>query len=331
MRGIVVGLGSMGKRRIRLMRQFFDSVELCGVDSNPERREQAKELFGIPCFAGLEEALREFGADCGFVCTSPLSHAAIIRSMLQAGLNVFTEINLVADDYAENTALAAQKGLLLFLSSTPLYRRETGYIREAVAQAGCPLVYRYHVGQYLPDWHPWENYRDFFVGDRRTGGCREIFGIELPWLCDAFGEIESLLQVSALRQTSLAIDYPDSWLVTVRHSGGTIGQLAVNVVSRKAVRDLEIVGEKLYLRWGGTPSSLSVYDYEQGQDRAVNTYESVQHDSRYAENIVENAYVDELAAFFDSLAGKPARRHTFERDGELLALIDRIEAEGGQE
>ena len=326
MRGIVVGLGSMGKRRIRLMRDFFPGVSLCGVDSSAARREEAAGLFGIGCYASIGEAVETFSPEIGFVCTSPLSHAAIIRELLARGLSVFTEINLVADGYDENLALARQKGLTLFLSSTPLYRRETRWIERTVKGAGCPLVYRYHVGQYLPDWHPWESYKNFFVGDKRTNGCREIFGIELPWLVSAFGEIERVDAVKTA-QTGLGLDYPDSYLATVRHAGGTIGQLAVNVVSRKAVRDLEVVGEQLYLRWGGTPDSLSYYDFESKADVPVNTYETVEHDDRYSANIVENAYVDELAAFFNVLDGKQARHHSFEEDKRLLAVIDGIEAD----
>ncbi len=324
MRGIVVGLGSMGKRRIRLMQSFFDGIALCGVDSNPSRRDEAAAQFGIDCFPSIPEACAAFSPEAGFVCTSPLSHAAIIHELLSRGLPVFTEINLVADGYERNLALAREKGLLLFLSSTPLYRRETRWIEERVRQAGCPLVYRYHVGQYLPDWHPWESYKSFFVGDRRTNGCREIFAIELPWLVSAFGEIEQAQAVKTA-QTSLGLDYADSYLVTLRHAGGALGQLAVNVVSRKAVRDLEVIGETLYLRWGGTPDTLSYYDFAAKTDLPVDTYETVEHDSLYAANIVENAYVDELAAFFDLLAGKPARRHSFERDRALLALIDELE------
>lgn len=330
MRGIVVGLGSMGKRRIRLMRDFFEGIELCGVDSSAGRRAEAAGLFGVPCYASVAEGIEAFAPECAFVCTSPLTHAGIIAELLQAGLHVFTEINLIAAGYAENTALAKEKGLELFLSSTPLYRRETRFVEDAVRKAGCPLVYRYHVGQYLPDWHPWENYRNFFVADSRTGGCREIFGIELPWLTAAFGEAAELVSAVSARQTSLAIDYPDSWFVTLRHESGALGQIAVNVVSRKAVRELEVIGESLYLRWAGTPDSLSVYDFEQKRDIPVNTYESVEHDGRYADNIVENAYVDELAAFFEALKGGSPRRHSFERDARLLALIDRIEAEGAR-
>lgn len=65
-------------------------------------------------------------------------------------------------------AKAKEKGVLLFLSSTMLYRRETQYIKQQVAAFGKPVHYIYHIGQYLPDWHPWENYKNFFVGNART-------------------------------------------------------------------------------------------------------------------------------------------------------------------
>ena len=324
MKGIVVGLGSMGKRRMRLVKNFFTDVELCGVDSNPDRRAQANELFGVPCYASIAEAAEAFNPEVAFVCTSPLSHAAIIKELLERNLSVFTEINLVTDGYEENVALAEEKGLTLFLSSTPLYRKETQYVAGAVKASKGPICYRYHVGQYLPDWHPWENYKDFFVGDKRTNGCREIFAIEMPWLTAAFGKVVDFSAVCQ-RQTGLNIDYPDSYLVTLKHEGGAMGQFAVNVVSRKAVRDLEVMAEDLYLKWLGTPKSLSVYDFDEKKDVSVDTYEAVEQDSRYAENIIENAYVDELAAFFDTLAGKPALRHSFKADADILALIDAIE------
>ncbi len=324
MKILVVGLGSMGKRRIRLMRTFFADKELCGVDARADRRAEAAELFGIPCYESIAQAAEAFSPEVGFVCTAPLSHAAIIGELLDRGLDVFTEINLVADGYAENTVKAAEKGKTLFLSSTPMYRKEMQYITEAVQAQSSPLVYRYHVGQYLPDWHVWEDYRSFFVGDRRTNGCREIFGIELPWMLRAFGDIKTV-QARSLRQTTLAIDYPDSYFVTIEHQSGIRGQLMVDVVSRKAVRAFELVGEQIYLKWSGTPDSLLRYDFDNKTDVLIDTYEAVTQDSRYAKNIIENAYVDELAAFFAVLAGQPALTHSFARDTAVLRLIDEIE------
>ena len=181
---LVVGLGSMGKRRARLIRGVEPSAALAGVDFAPARREEARALGSIAAAV----AARHF--DAAFVCTAPLTHAGIIGELLDAGLPVFTELNLVDDGYDALIAKAAQKGLPLFLSSTMLYRAETQYIKRRVAAFAKPVNYIYHIGQYLPDWHPWENYKNFFVGDRRTGGVREIFGIDLPWLLDAFGPVK---------------------------------------------------------------------------------------------------------------------------------------------
>lgn len=98
---------------------------------------------------------------------------------------VFTELNLVSDGYEEFTK--DEYDNRLFLSSTLLYRKDIQYIKDRVGEER--VNYVYHVGQYLPDWHPWESYKDFFVGDKRTNGCREIMAIDLPWIESAFGKI----------------------------------------------------------------------------------------------------------------------------------------------
>ncbi|HIW54638.1 MAG TPA: Gfo/Idh/MocA family oxidoreductase [Candidatus Ruthenibacterium merdigallinarum] len=320
---LIVGLGSMGKRRARLTARLRKDAKLFGVDKAESRRAEAKAL-GVEAFADLDEALAAAKPDAALVCTAPLSHAAIIDRLLDADVPVFTELNLVADGYAALTAKAREKGLALFLSSTMLYRAETQYIKREVQAFAKPVNYVYHIGQYLPDWHPWENYKNFFVGDRRTGGVREIFAIDLPWLVDAFGPVRHVY-AERDKLSGLAIDYPDSCFAVLRHENGTKGVLAVDVVSPKAVRNFEVFGEGLHLFWEGNPRSLYRYDAEKKEKIAVDTYGSFEHDGRYSDNIVENAYVDELANFFDVLAGRAQPRWDFARDEAVLRLIDRIE------
>ena len=189
---LIIGLGSMGKRRVRLLRRLRPDSRIIGVDAREDRRAEAAALYGIATAASLDEAFAEGGLKYAFICTSPLSHAALISQCLKQGLHVFTEINLVSDGYGENQKLAEEQGVTLFLSSTPLFRREMNYVTQAVRSADSPISYSYHVGQYLPDWHPWENYTDFFLGDVRTNGCRELMAIELPWICRAFSPIKDI-------------------------------------------------------------------------------------------------------------------------------------------
>jgi predicted dehydrogenase len=322
---LIVGLGSMGKRRARLLQGLGHTV--AGVDSAPARREEAAGL-GIQPYATLSEALSARGWGAGFVCTAPLGHAALIGELLDAGLPVFTELNLVADGYDELMEKARQKGLLLFLSNTMLYRAEPRFITARVQSFAQPVNYVYHIGQYLPDWHPWEDYRNFFVGNARTGGVREIFGIELPWLWRCFGQAK-LVSAQARRLSKLELPYPDSVFATLRHQNGTLGQLAVDVVCPKAVRSLEVYGEGLHLFWEGNPRALYEYDAAAGEKRPVETYESYSHDARYSDNIVENAYLDEVAAFFEALAGNARPLWSFEQDKKVIALMDEIDRKGG--
>lgn len=320
---IIVGLGSMGKRRIRLLQKIRPNDKLIGVDKNIERRNTAEKEFVIDTEADLEAALSH-NVKYAFVCTSPLSHAQIINQCLKKNISVFTEINLVDDLYDENIALAKEHGSVLYLSSTPLFRDEIRYITNRVHDLRDPLNYIYHIGQYLPDWHPWENYKDFFIGDKRTSGCREILAIEFPWLIRCFGEIEDVKVISS-RNTRLDIDYQDHYSILTTHSSGHHGVIVADVVCRKAVRYFELFGENIYLTWDGSTEGLREYDAETKSEHTVNLYEQVEHLNGYNPLIIENAYESEILDFFAVAEQGKAPTYSFEQDKEILSWIDRVE------
>lgn len=325
MKIIVIGLGSMGKRRIRLLSENKD-IMLIGIDSLESRCAEVKEKFGLKCYASIAEAVAVEHPDAAVISTSPLSHAAIIKECLQNNLHVFTEINLVADGYAENMALAKEKGKVLFLSSTFLYRKETQIIIEKANKANCLLNYIYHIGQYLPDWHPWESYNNYFISNPRTNGCREIMAIDLPWIVTAFGPIKS---VSALKSknTQLNINYNDNYLITIEHENGNKGVLAADVVTRKSIRHIDVYGETFQMSWNGTADSLQEYNFETKEMKTILLEDASEHVEGYAAFITENPYREELNVFLAQIVSpKAVPAWTFEKDIELLKIIDQIEA-----
>lgn len=322
MKVVVIGLGSMGKRRIRLLKQYDRTLEIVGIDQSQERRTQAEEVFGIKTLGGLS-FVEEGAFDCAFIATSPLSHSVLIKECILKNIHVFTEMNLVADGYDENIQLAKERDKVLFISSTFLYREEIQYINRKVKESRGLVNYVYHIGQYLPDWHPWESYQDYFIGNRRTGGCREIFAIELPWLLDTFGNVKGISALKS-KNTNLAIDYADNYIVSIEHESGAKGALIVDVVSRKAVRNLEIFSEDLYLGWNGSPEGLYYYDFCQKKDVYVNLYEKVDRREGYETFIVENGYLHEIEAFFRQVKEGILPKYDFEKDKKVLEIIDRI-------
>lgn len=318
----VIGLGSMGKRRIRLIKEMYPDSYIVGVDGREDRRKDAADQFGICAFSSVDEISSNI--DCAFVCTSPLSHASIINSCLKRKWHVFTELNLVSEQYSENIRLAKEKGCVLFLSSTFLYREEIQYIKSKIT-ADKKWNYIYHIGQYLPDWHPWENYKDFFIGDKRTNGCREIMAIELPWLSAAFGKVIGT-QVLSDKMTDLNIGFDDNYLILLSHENGNKGLLMVDVVSPAAVRKLEVYSEGKYISWNGTPDSICEFDALIKKTVSVSLNEQAEHMEGYSAFVVENAYKNEIRAFFRAISYGEEPIYGFEQDQEILYLIETIGA-----
>lgn len=322
---IVIGLGSMGKRRIRLLGRRNDIQYIYGVDGREDRRKEAEDSLHIQTYSCLDDVIKEHKkATCAFVCTSPLTHKSIIDMCLKSRLHVFTEINLLNDGYQENMELAEKNDKVLFLSSTFLYRKEIQCIQDEVRAQENRVNYIYHVGQYLPQWHPWEDYHNFFVGDKRTNGCREILAIEFPWLIETFGDIFNV-SVMHDKMSCLNIDYSDNYMIQLEHSNGNKGMLTVDVVCPKAVRNLELYAENLYLIWNGTPDSLKKYSIEKKEFDRIDLYESIEHTAGYQETVIENAYADEIDDFIAVISNNQQQRYGFEKDYKVLEWIDKIE------
>ena len=61
----VIGLGSMGKRRIGIVKELMPDCCVCGVDSREDRRAEAVSNIGIECFSSIESLPDD--VDCALV------------------------------------------------------------------------------------------------------------------------------------------------------------------------------------------------------------------------------------------------------------------------
>lgn len=317
---LVLGLGSMGKRRIRILKEMSSIDEIIGYDLDADRRDSVCKEFDITEIANLDD-IPQYQIDVAFVCTSPQSHEKIIEMLLGYNLNIFTEINLSNSYYDKVINLAKEKNLKLFLSSTFLYRKEIDYINQQIKDK--KVNYTYHVGQYLPDWHPWESYKDYFISKKETNGCRELLAIELPWLTKVFGDIKSFY-VLKQKQSSLEIDYPDSYALIFEHISGNLGTIFIDLISRPAIRELSVFGENMNLRWFGKPDSLQVYNESRWDN--IMLYDEFKNNCQYAPNIIEDAYQEEVIDFISWLVGDiNAPKYSFEKDNIVLDIVKKIE------
>ena len=72
MKFLVIGLGSMGKRRIRNLK-YLGQTDIIGYDISEERRVEAQSKYQITTFGVLGDALQE-KPDAAIISTSPTNH-----------------------------------------------------------------------------------------------------------------------------------------------------------------------------------------------------------------------------------------------------------------
>lgn len=324
MKILVIGLGSMGKRRIRLLRQLIKNVDIIGFDNDNTRMLEVSSTIRIRTTLDYKLTSELEQIDACFVCVSPPNHFEIIKYFITKNLNVFTEINIVNEKHNELIGLIKGATSKVFLSSTMKYRQELIEINRQIKTNAKTLNYQYHVGQYLPDWHPWEDYSSFFVGEKSTNAIREILAIELPWIIDSIGKIKHF-SIIKNNISTLKIDYPDVLNIILIHNNGNTGNFVIDLVSRPPIRELNIVSEGMTITWKGTPNSLTI----QTKDDLIVPFIDENFDSKEKPSFnKDQPYIEEILEFLNFIGGTcMTPKHSYIKDMEAIDIINEIENE----
>lgn len=249
MRGLVVGLGSMGKRRIRNLRAL-GMADIAGVDPRADRRDEAAQKYGVAIYAEFAAAVEGFRPDVVVISTPPQHHMTHAWASFERGIPCFIEASVVdAERILALHEAASTSPVLVAPSCTMRYFPGPRKVKELIRAGviGRPLNFNYYFGQYLPDWHPLEHIEDFYVSNRDTGACREIVPFELTWLNDVFGHPEPLACVRA-KLSDMNADIDDVYHCVVGYPGGVLGNLTVEVLARPhALQDMRVAGSEGFL------------------------------------------------------------------------------------
>ena len=321
MKALVVGLGSMGKRRVRNLKSLGVD-QIIGFDSREDRRAEAATRYGIHVFETLDAALADAPAVV-IISVPPALHASIATVVAQTGKSFFVEASVLAEGLVELDRLASSRAVIAFPSCTMRYYPGPRRLRELVQANAIGKVYawQYQCGQYLPDWHPWEPITDYYVSNKETGGCREIVPFELVWLTQVFGWVRTI-QSNVAKVSELPADIDDIYMLQVVHEGGILGQLTVDVLSRTAVRSMRITGELGTIEWDGIAQTLRLYHVETGK----------WIEERFALGEVETGYInpeapyiEEIKDFLSCVSSNSQPEYGLKDDLAVLDLLYRAE------
>lgn len=330
MRLIIIGCGSMGKRRARCLRRMGHE-DLWAYDPRPERREEIAAQSGVKPVSSAEEA-RACGADFALVCAPPHLHTGYLVECARAGIPLFCEApcTLALDDLDRVIEASERAGSFIAPSCTYLHngihRRARAFVEEG--RFGRLLAYLSHAGQHVADWHPYEDYRGFYASKRAQGGmCFDMLPHEFQMLEWFAGEVRSLSCMARRRSTTIETDADanDVFDVILDTAGEVsavvhhdIFQRPPGVLRRLMFERGVVEFDWKRLRWAeyGGPNFTGEPDWK---DEPLEDYD------------FERMYIDELAHAFRAWRGEETYLMPLRRERRVLELVlacERSSAEG---
>lgn len=325
MRFLVVGLGSMGKRRIRCL-HALGHMAISGVDVRADRRQEAGGTYGIRTYDDICMALAQEQPDALIISVPPDLHHVYIKTALEHNLHFFVEASVVDTDMDLIIREVTARKIVAAPSATLLFHPAIRKIRDIVATGMLGTISNilHHSGQYLPDWHTYEPVDEYYVSQPETGGGREIVPFELSWLTKVFGFPDRVC--GNFRKTihipgAEKIDDTYNMLLDYRDF---LASITVDVVSRHASRRLLINGDKAQLVWDWDERRIRVYDPVHCQWDILD-YELGEAAPGYNANIGESMYIEEIRSLIDAIEGRQPFPHTLEDDHRVLRLLYAIE------
>lgn len=322
---LVIGLGSMGKRRIRCL-QALGIRSICGYDLRLDRREEVTAQYGVTTYNDFSTALAEGRPNALIISVPPDLHHRYMMAALEQRLPFFVEASVLDDGMAELTAALQGTNLVAAPSATLLFHPAINIIEKLVQCGALGKISNviHHSGQFLPDWHTYESVSEYYVSNPSTGGGREIVPFELSWFTRVFGFPDRVC--GNFRKT---INIPgaegiDDTYNALFDYGNFLASFTVDVVSRHATRRLLINGDKQQLIWDWDENCVRLFDPEKA------SWEKIEYDmgsaaAGYNANIGEHMYIEEVRNFIEAIEGKGFLCNSLANDHRVLKLLYSIE------
>ncbi|MEO8392410.1 MAG: Gfo/Idh/MocA family oxidoreductase [Chloroflexota bacterium] len=310
---LLVGFGSIGRRHLRNLRALGVPDQRIIVARTGRSTLPDDELTGVTVVSDLAAALAH--QPRATIIANPTSlHLATALAAAQAGSSVFMEkpIAYSLDGVDQLRSLVEQKALTFFVGFQFRFHPGLRQVKQWLdgAQIGKIIHVQVHWGEYLPDWHPWEDYRQSYSARADLGG-GVVLTLSHPldyvrWLV---GDVTRVF--ASLGYQGLDIEAEDTADIHLEFAQGAIGHVHLDYVQRPSSHTLRITGTEGSIRWDNADGIAHCYR------AAAQTWESVAPAPDFERN---RLFLDELQHFLACIAGEAAPLCTFDDGVRALEI-----------
>ncbi|MFC1991139.1 Gfo/Idh/MocA family protein [Chloroflexota bacterium] len=297
MRILVVGCGSIGKRHLGNLK-LLSAGELIAFDTNYERLEEVKEKYNVKTFSNFEEAM-QVRPDAVLVCAPTSLHMNYALVAANSCCHLFIEkpLSHTIDGVDELIEVASSNNLVLMVGCNFRFHWGLKMVKIFLDEGkiGKVISARAEFGQYLPDWHPWEDYRQGYSAQQSLGGGIILDSIhELDYLNWLLGEVKQVYCYSD-KMSNLEINVEDVSEMIFCLESKVIVSVHLDYIQRAYNRCLKIVAEEGTIIWSYQDNLVKFYLAGEGR------WQTLEKNAPYD---VNEMYVEEMKHFLCCIDGK---------------------------
>ncbi|MBK7455323.1 MAG: Gfo/Idh/MocA family oxidoreductase [Anaerolineales bacterium] len=261
MKYLIAGLGSIGRRHMRNL------IALGEKDIVLFRTRKATmpddELAGFPVETDFTAALKKHKPDAVIVGNPTSMHLDIAIPAAEAGCAILLEkpISNSTERLGQLESAVKKSGSKVLVAFQ--FRFHPGLMRAkqliSDGEIGRIISAHVHFGEYLPAWHPWEDYRQGYAARADMGGgvvLTQCHSLDyLPWLV---GKVRSAWGFTG-KLSDLEVDVEDTAEIGLRFESGALGNLHLDFNQQPPAHRFEIIGTKGTLKWDLSDGATRIY------------------------------------------------------------------------
>lgn len=185
MKALFVGLGGVGQRHLRNLSSLIgDGLEVLAYRTRGSTKEitntlqldgdvDINERYGIQVFSSLSEALGQ-RPDAVFICNPTSLHMPVALEAAKSGCHLFIE-KALSNSMAgvqELIDITRDKNLIGVVAYQMRFNPCLNLLREKLEAGAIGRVVSLsaEVGEYMPGWHKYEDYRGIYAAKKDLGG-----------------------------------------------------------------------------------------------------------------------------------------------------------------
>lgn len=244
MKILICGLGSIGKRHAKNLLSLKKKNLIFFRERNLRLNEN--KLKNITTFDSLKKSLNQ-NPNVAFICNTTSKHMDTAIECAKKGCHLFIEKplsnNLKKIKILES--IIKKKKIKVMIGYNMRFHPLMKKIKKILENNQIGVVYNIQSewSEYLPDWHPWENYKDTYAAQKKMGGgCSLTLSHELDSLYWLFGKIKKVENFKIFKHLEGDVDTSSDFLIRFKNSA--VGYSHIDFLGKPHVRKLFISGTK---------------------------------------------------------------------------------------